>query len=656
MTLAGFIVAGGFSSLISSAVGDIILIDSAKCGFILWPNETATTGRVLQLHSERLSNAANYAQQCYTTNSSGILGCSRFVKDRLSWEEDTNAACPFVEDVCKTKDSNIRLDTGVININQALGFNRPGNEGTAFRRVLSCAPLVTEGYTSLENTANETIVRYHHGHWESNSSDNRLAHNYSYRIDNLDSQNSRHRDLDAAVGLNFKLVSIPAVTVYGQVYYNAKYTFVPVPDLQRPDGDVVIVYLSPDGVVFDQPMQDDWYRVQSPGDGPFELPTFQDSKDYWVMDEPATPLGCVMQHQYCNLALPEGSDCGPLASFFDAALYAEPLFNSSYNELDRLSWIYNLHAYGAPVHIYELLNHLGAASLSSQSQLINGRQYTSQPTTQWQSDVRHWFATLAAALQAAYIDVALGPDDVELNKFWNASADDLEQSFCDSQKARSSQYASFSVFGLYFTYVTGGLIILISVSIEPILECLHKRRGWQSYQQLEWTTNQQLQLLRLAYEESGYGKWSKCTDFVPLTEKDEKLCPFDISQLDHPSIMRVVTNSVPQISSVIEAPHDIDGPTSASASPSTSLSTMNDEASSASIGGRTVADGGSPAQTINLKRDRVQSEHPLQISDMASEIPDGDPISISIHDQPIESLSDIELTSCQENVGESCRT
>lgn len=222
------------------------------------------------------------------------------------------------------------------------------------------------------------------------------------------------------------------------------------------------------------------------------------------------------------------------------------------------------------------------------------------------------------------------------------------------QKARSSQFASFSVFGLYFTYVTGALIVLVSVTIEPVLEYVHKRRGWQSYQQLEWTTNQQLQLLRLAYEESGYGNWSKCTDFVPITEKDEKLCAFNISQSDHPSIMRVAARDDSQVTCLTETPHSNDSLPSPAASPVDSVSAMHDEAPSEFIEGRTMADGGLPVQTVELKKDNVQSELPLQTNDMASDIPDGDSTSISIHGQSIEPVSDSQLIDGDQIEAERC--
>lgn len=210
ITAATFIAAGGFSSLISSAVGDVILIGSTNCGFISYQNATNFTslgGLALQLHGERLSNALNYARQCYYTNSSGMLSCARFVTQRLVWTEDTDTPCPFHDSICRTKNSNIRLDTGHIGSNDDLGFNAPGGRRSTSRRVLSCAPLITEGYTSLDNTTVDApFVRYHHGHWQMGTLEDSKSLNWSYRMDDLESQNARHQGFTSSKGLNFRLV------------------------------------------------------------------------------------------------------------------------------------------------------------------------------------------------------------------------------------------------------------------------------------------------------------------------------------------------------------------------------------------------------------------------------------------------------------------
>lgn len=76
---------------------------------------------------------------------------------------------------------------------------------------------------------------------------------------------------------------------------------------------------------------------------------------------------------------------------------------------------------------------------------------------------------------------------------------------------------SLSLFGLYFTYVTGIVIILASYTAEPLLAVFYSRRKYQEYKYLEWAANGTLQLQRLAYQGLGSEKWSNYTDDVPKT-------------------------------------------------------------------------------------------------------------------------------------------
>lgn len=127
--------------------------------------------------------------------------------------------------------------------------------------------------------------------------------------------------------------------------------------------------------------------------------------------------------------------------------------------------------------------------------------------------------------------------------------------------------------------MTGGLIVIISFSIEFLLEFLHKRYGYQTYRQLEWATNQQLQLLRLAQEEAGYGIWTKCTDFVPVTvtSDDEKLGGLNVTQVDHPYIERAEIQNAGRLS---HRGGPLDDKTAAA--PFVSVATVNDEESTES--------------------------------------------------------------------------
>lgn len=108
-----------------------------------------------------------------------------------------------------------------------------------------------------------------------------------------------------------------------------------------------------------------------------------------------------------------------------------------------------------------------------------------------------------------------------------------------SQKIRSTAYASFSVFGLLFTYITGAIFILISFILDPILRCLHRRKSYKQYEYLEWCTNDKMQLHRLAHSsEAATERWTKCTSSIPVTESSVLLSGLDISNLKVPKIRR----------------------------------------------------------------------------------------------------------------------
>ncbi len=106
----------------------------------------------------------------------------------------------------------------------------------------------------------------------------------------------------------------------------------------------------------------------------------------------------------------------------------------------------------------------------------------------------------------------------------------------ETQKVHVADYISFSLFGVVFILVGGGTIIILSLILGPITSCLRKRRGYRPYANLEWTSNETLQLQRLAHEGIGLGAWSGTTETVPVTERGEHLGVLDISNPAHPKL------------------------------------------------------------------------------------------------------------------------
>jgi hypothetical protein len=232
---------------------------------------------------------------------------------------------------------------------------------------------------------------------------------------------------------------------YQGVPYVPKCDFIPSTHLIRPDGDVSIIFLAGNGVIFGNSMDDDWYRAT----GVYEDLKPGPSNDASVMQynipvEAASPLGCVQQWQWCNSAYPVDRGCGPLASSLDAYYGAAPLCNITAATLHstrpsspdatatRLLWPAMMQLNNPPT-LDEVLSQLGAKSLSSQPLMYRGVQ-PNLPTNQWQLDVTHWWNIILASVQGQFVDTAVGPTDLYMQEHFTIHpGNDEERKLCNSQ-------------------------------------------------------------------------------------------------------------------------------------------------------------------------------------------------------------------------------
>ncbi|KAK7706262.1 hypothetical protein SLS64_007601 [Diaporthe eres] len=275
---------------------------------------------------------------------------------------------------------------------------------------------------------------------------------------------------------------------------------------------------------FTQPTEDPWFNA-STALGSFDFPylvTTGDNATLYYASEPASPLGCLAQEQLCNPNLPEQSRrCTNLTRPQTVGIESTTLglFPPDANSDARLTWAFNSIWYDSAA-VEDILDTLGAQALLARAGVRNGLQGP-LPTNQWQTEVEHWFNTTLASLQQSFVNLARGPDD---------------DSVLEYLKVLSTAYVSFSMLGLLFTLTFGATAILVSYSLEPILECIHRRTGRHHYTFPEWATNQTLQMQRLAYEETGSGNWSRGLEPVPVTESGEALPGLDLSNPHHPRL------------------------------------------------------------------------------------------------------------------------
>ncbi|KAK8096079.1 hypothetical protein PG999_014101 [Apiospora kogelbergensis] len=470
LSIGAFTVAGGFSSQISTT-GEVLLKGS-DCGIITalsTPNDLPSAlGSRSAYWASTINSVANYAQQCYSNQSSSLLECSKFVTRTIPTSAiDYKAPCPFAAGSCRRNNSNIRLDTGHMHSGNMFGLNTREDQALTVRYVLQCAPLDTAGHTRNITLLDRNFTAYNYGP--------------------LNLLNTRN------------------------------------------------------GVQFMSLADDDWYRATVPvGHLKTNIDVFQ--QDSYRPDEAVSPLGCVEQFQWCRD--PDQGQCGSLGSPLDALYSAAPLFNLTTKELepDRplpqskpaalFLWTY-FTLFVTETALSAVVATLGPASLASTAFLSEGVMSGLQKN-QWQLDVTRWWSIILAGLQAAFVRTAQGSTDPAIQNLIYKPGTDYEWDLCHSQKIRNGQYTSFSVFGLALTYSMGAVIIVTSFLIEPSLRCLQKRNRYNKYAYLEWEGSTAIQLHRVAHDQLGYGHWSRCNEKIPITQSEDLLAPFDISDPEHP--------------------------------------------------------------------------------------------------------------------------
>jgi hypothetical protein len=152
LVVAIALIGGIFSSEVSKASGSSVLVQSEQCGVL------AQTETWLSLASNgfnfmrQVASASSYARACYGARTNE-LQCSLYVKQQLNWTTNTNAACPFDEDICILNGTqSLQLDTGLIDSHTDLGLNSAPENRISYRKVTTCAPIHTESFTSLRNS------------------------------------------------------------------------------------------------------------------------------------------------------------------------------------------------------------------------------------------------------------------------------------------------------------------------------------------------------------------------------------------------------------------------------------------------------------------------------------------------------------------------
>ncbi|KAF2745591.1 hypothetical protein M011DRAFT_478755 [Sporormia fimetaria CBS 119925] len=519
-----FFFASLYSSRISELTGDEVMIVNPTAH--LWStqpdvkyDEDLMYNVVNQYISKRWNAYANYAQTCYDDDNRRGGDCNFYYKPRLYTKIDRNASCPFTSGICRSASKNLKIDTGYLDTHADLGLNTPPSQRLQFRQVLHCAPISTDGYAIAVN-ATTSRVDYHYGRIVGQDSDV----TYSQLSDRDDSN-------PGALRLEQPSYSVGAAIAWTQAgEYSetaAIRSWLPIPELRENNFDITLIWLSGQRVKYPKAVEDPWFSAHSahqPGSA---------DQQFYRADEPRSPLACTSQFEVCVPDGPGKRRCTQPGGMLDHVALKTSAPNDTFVlEKDFITKeVFNHLSLDIPFSV------LGDNVLEARYTMRHGRQIA-LPDDQWQREVIRWSNIMLSTVQGRAVDLAIGPWDPRLCSLnIMCPTNKVELRYARSQKVRSTAYANFSVLGLSITLGVGGLVVFLQLLLESFY--IHSSRlgvKRYKYQRLEWCVNGTLQLQRLAHEELGYGKWSKCDDHVPLEDDDSPLAVLNLKNVKHPRL------------------------------------------------------------------------------------------------------------------------
>ena len=163
LNIAAFGVAGIFSSDVTKAAGNEMLIKSPHCGNLEVGKDNASLPGSVAASSLDLNDtlaATTYSRACYG-NAGNALGCNQYVRQQLHWTSDQNATCPFSPELCiYGSTAAYEMDTGLLSTHEDLGINAAQSDRIQYRKVTTCSPVHTRGYVTTFNDTNPTHLAY----------------------------------------------------------------------------------------------------------------------------------------------------------------------------------------------------------------------------------------------------------------------------------------------------------------------------------------------------------------------------------------------------------------------------------------------------------------------------------------------------------------
>jgi hypothetical protein len=338
-----------------------------------------------------------------------------------------------------------------------------------------------------------------------------------------------------------------------------KSSFTPIPQLQRPDAMVSLVILDGSSILYKNRTDDPWFGANieaATDDSAYKVKPYTDEGNLGVM-------ACVTERYYCNpeISLDKSKCVNGYAGANNTAEAIAKVWPSAEDQSAIRPLLENMY-WSAAGWSDMLYYQVGTSTMLSRKTISpeTNIQAAALPNNQWQLErIYNWQAGLAA-VQSNLVEFSRGfwagagkycsdPSKVSCTRLCNSQVryDHLFRAQLltyDEQKIISLNHYSFSVAPVVLVLVFGGLLFLLSMSIEEIFafacRIIHRKQDHNpgTFGYTEWQANSTMQLQRMAHEAAGSGSWSNGIGSVPVTEAGEKLCLLDISNGQHPRLRK----------------------------------------------------------------------------------------------------------------------
>ncbi|KAI9719866.1 MAG: hypothetical protein M1828_006087 [Chrysothrix sp. TS-e1954] len=505
---------GDASALVAGGENETGWTSSKLLTYASWSSEQRQSAR----------DSFEYVRSCYLPNGNpSSPECIAFAQPYIPSSLTTDKPCPFSnQSMCLGP--VISVDSGLIDSNRDLGLNTERGHEIQYRRILTCAPIVTEPYSDWQ--IDEDFGFYYLQFYYNNDSDIKNSSTYSMRTSDL-------FDLAEAA---------PAATyaLYSARFHWNNYTVGPISELITPQADLVLV-MKTNVVSFTEPVYDAWFKADpknyTPGDDDGDI---EDSTATYY-PALADVLGCTTSHQICD---PASQRCTTLSGLLDIGEYNAK--STAYRLREDIGLSDGQHDVVSllgvaliPTTIERLTMLLYDNALLANDYVADTHRFgdtfmsAAVPNNQTAIEVQNWHNAGINYLQRRFTQRPRGPSSSsslvakQISKLPLTSQPSL---LCSVQKVRNAGYTSFSVAGVALVLSIGLFFILLNFLLPYLIDALTDR-SW-SHKRQEWVRGHLWQLHRSVYENQGIGGlWvGSSARSTPITYRNEKIEPIPLDR------------------------------------------------------------------------------------------------------------------------------